>query len=371
MKSSRHRVLAIARKEFLHIIHDPRSLTIIFLMPLFQLVMYGYALNLEIKRVELAVVDYSHSSASRHLVEEFSGNGFFSVFYYTGRFEELESLFLDREARVILIIDPDFAKNFQKHNVTSVQVLIDGSDPNAATLIRNYCNQVVQQFNDRYGVSIPVPFEVESTIWFNPDMKSAYFFVPGLLALLLIMVCALLTSITITREKEMGTMEQILVSPVRAHEIIIGKVLPYVLISLLIGLLIVALGVVLFHVPFRGSYLLLTLLSLLYIITSLSIGIMISTITQTQQVAMMLALVATLLPTLVLSGFIFPLASMPWPLQVLANIIPATFYLHIVRGIMLKGNTFMQLLQPTLVLLFMTVLMLLIAKRKFSLTLET
>lgn len=370
MKGGRHRMLAIARKEFLHILHDPRSLVIIFLMPLFQLVMFGYALNLEIKEVELAVVDYSHTNASRHLVEQFSGNGFFSVFYYTGRFEDLESLFLDRKARAILIIDADFAKNLQNRNVTPVQMLIDASDPNAATLIRNYCNQVILRFNDRHGANIPAPFGVESTIWFNPDMKSAYFFVPGLLALLLVMVCALLTSITITREKEMGTMEQILVSPVRAHEIIIGKVLPYVLISLLIGLLIVVLGMVLFHVPFRGSYLLLTLLSLVYIVTALSVGIMISTITQTQQVAMMLALVATLLPTIVLSGFIFPIASMPLPLQILSNVIPAKFYLHIARGIMLKGNTFMQLLQPTLVLLFMTAVMLLIAKRKFRLTLE-
>ncbi len=201
-------------------------------------------------------------------------------------------------------------------------------------------------------------------------MKSAYFFVPGLLALLLIMVCALLTSITITREKETGTLEQILVSPVQPKEIIIGKVSPYVVISMLVGGLILSIGVFLFHVPFKGSLILLTLLSLVYILTALSMGLMISTIAKTQQVAMMMAQMATLLPTIILSGFIFPISAMPKFLQILSHIIPATYYLKIVRGIMLKGNTFMQLLEPTLILALMSLILLINARRKFSMNLE-
>jgi ABC-2 type transport system permease protein len=185
------------------------------------------------------------------------------------------------------------------------------------------------------------------------------------------MICALLTSITITREKEMGTMEQILVSPVKANEIIIGKVLPYIGISILVGALILVIGIILFGVPFNGSYTLLFFLSTLYIITALSLGLMISTIASTQQVAMMIALISTLLPTVFLSGFIFPLSAMPEILQIISYVIPAKYYLMIVRGILIKGNTFLQLLEPALILLFMTFLLLIIALRRFKGNLES
>jgi len=201
-------------------------------------------------------------------------------------------------------------------------------------------------------------------------MKSTYFFVPGLMALLLVMISALLTSITITREKETGTLEQILVSPIQPYEIIIGKVLPYILLAFISASLILIVAVFLFQVPFRGSLLLLVLLTTLYIITGLSLGLMISTISQTQQVAMMIALTATLLPTLLLSGFIFPIPSMPKILQYISYIIPASFYLLIVRGIILKASSFMDLLIPTSILVIMSTILLNVSARKFSITLE-
>jgi ABC-2 type transport system permease protein len=272
---------------------------------------------------------------------------------------------------VFLIIDQEFARSFQKNISTPVQVIIDAVDPNAATLIRNYCSQVIAGFDERYGSRVSLPFEIESTIWFNPDMKSSYFFVPGLLAMLLVMICALLTSITITREKEMGTMEQILVSPVKANEIIIGKVVPYIGIAIMVGVLILAIGMLLFDVPFKGNYLSLLLLSTLYIITALSLGLMISTIASTQQVAMMIALISTLLPTVFLSGFIFPLSAMPKILQLISYLVPAKYYLMIVRGILLKGNTFVQLIQPTLIMALMTFLLLIIALNRFKVNLES
>lgn len=370
MKKSHPRILSIARKEFLHIIRDPRTLAIVFLMPVIQLVMFGYALNMEIQRVDVAVIDYDQSLRSRHLVEQFKGSKFFHTFFFEGTPEQAEEMFLTREARVIMIIPQDFGKKMLREIYTPVQIIIDASDPNAAVNIQNYCNQVFLMFNQNYGSEIPLPFEVRSSIWFNPDLKSVYFFVPGILALLLVMISALLTSITITREKETGTMEQILVSPVRPYEIILGKVIPYIFLAFMDASVILLIGIFLFEVPFIGSLFLLALLTALYIITALSLGLMISTITKTQQVAMMAAVLITLLPTVMISGFIFPIASMPELLQLISYIIPAKYYLVIVRGIMLKGNTIGQLLTPAVFLTIMSAILLIISWRKFSVNLE-
>ncbi len=364
------RILAISRKEFSHILRDPRTLVIIFVMPVLQLLMFGYALNLEIQRVDLAVIDYDHSPAARHLVEQFQGSRFFHPFFYEGMPGEVDSLFKRAEARVALIIPPDFGKQRLRQARIPVQIIIDAADPNAAVSIENYCNQVILAYNQQYGAVLPEPFEIRPAIWFNPDLKSAYFFVPGILALLLVMISALLTSIAITREKETGTLEQILVSPVRPFEIILGKVLPYIGLAFLDAVLILLVGVFLFEVPFIGSMGLLALLTLLFIITALSLGLMISTIAATQQVAMMMALSATLLPTLLLSGFIFPIPSMPKILQYVSYIVPAKYYLVIVRGIMLKGNVIGQLLPQIGFLMLMSLVLLTVAWRRFRLTLE-
>ena len=364
------RTLSIARKEFLHIIHDPRTLLILFVMPVIQLVMFGYALNMEIQQVELAVIDYSRSPASRELIAQFDGSTFFRVFPYSGKLNDAEQLFLKRAARVIMIVPPDFGPTLLRETFTPVQMLIDAADPNAAVNIQNYCNLTIALFNQQSSSRVPLPFDVRSAIWFNPDLKSANFFVPGILALLLVMISALLTSITITREKEMGTMEQMLVSPVKPFEIIIGKVIPYIFLAFANAALILILGIVLFDVPFIGSLLLLALLTTLYIITALSLGLMISTIAQSQQVAMMVAIMATLLPTVMISGFIFPIASMPKFLQLISYIIPAKYYLFIVRGIMLKGNTLLDLVNPVLFLSLLSILLLAVSWKKFAVNLE-
>lgn len=364
------RIGPIARKEFLHIIHDPRTLAIIFLMPVVQLIMFGYALNLEIQKVDIAIADQAQSALSRQLIQQFKGSRFFRPFALEGPVSRAEDQFRQRRAKAILMIPFDLDRKLETGRPVQLQFLIDASDPNSATLIRNYCSQVVRRFNLEQGMNLVLPFEVRSTILFNPDMKSAYFFVPGLMALLLVMISALLTSIAITREKETGTLEQILVSPVRPWEIIIGKVLPYVLLAFMDAALILFIGVTLFQVPFQGNLLLLVALTLLYILTALSLGLMISTVARTQQVAMMIALVATLLPTIILSGFIFPIASMPKILQAVSYIIPARFYLLIVRGIILKGSVFSQLLEPVLFLALMSLILLTVSIRKFSMNLE-
>ena len=369
-KENKSIITAIAKKEFLHILHDPRTLTILFIMPILQLVMFGYALKMEIQEVKIGIVDYANTNESRHLIEQFKGSPFFVPFFYDGPLSKMDELFKSRNANLVMIIPEDFDKQLQRITEIPLSFTIDASDANAATAIRNYCNQVIVAFNQTYNRQLPLPFDITSSILYNPDTRSTYFFVPGIIALLLIMISALLTSITITREKETGTMEQILVSPVKSHQIILGKVLPYILLAILIALVILLTGIFLFKVPFRGNALLLFTLSTLYIITALSIGLMISTVAKTQQVAMMVAMIITLLPTIMLSGFIFPIASMPKLLQYLSYIIPARYYLHIVRGIILKGSTFLDLSQPTLFLGVISAILLIVSIRKFSSNLE-
>ena len=370
MNQSRKRIIAFIRKEFLHILHDPRTLSIVFLMPVVQLIIFGYALNMEIRNVNMAVVNYSNSPAARHLIEQFTGSKFFNLFLYQGRHSDIEDLFKDRKAKVVMVIPEDFDRQLLRNPKIPVQFLFDASDANAATMINNYCNQILMNYNLKSAGNSVLPFDIRHTIYFNPNLKSSHFFVPGLIALILIMISALLTSVTMAREKETGTMEQILVSPVRPREIIIGKVLPYILLAFLDGALILIIAVFVFEVPFEGSLVLLILLSVLYIITALSMGLLISTIAPTQQVAMMVALVATLLPTMMLSGLIFPIASMPKVLQYITYIVPARFYLLIVRGILLKGSGFVHLLTPSVILAVMSFLLLNISARKFSLNLE-
>ncbi len=370
-KAATHkRIISISRKEFLHIIHDSRSLVIIFVLPVLQLLIFGYALNMEIQNINMAVMDHSQSSISREFINQFKGSKYFNVFYYDEPLEEVEKLFFDRKARVILIIDQDFQREFIRQGNTSIQVIFDAADPNAATTIKQYVNTAIIKFNENFSGKLPKAFDVKPRIWYNPDLKSDYFFIPGLIALILVMISALLTSLTMTREKEMGTMEQILVSPIKPVEIVLGKVLPYIGLAFMDGVIILFLGIFIFDVPFIGSAALLMLLSVIYVITSLSLGLMISTVFNTQQIAMMVAIAVTLLPTIMLSGFIFPLKSMPDILQYISYIVPAKYYLIIIRGIMLKGNTIFQLAGQIFFLLLMTIILLGNAVRKFNINLE-
>jgi ABC-2 type transport system permease protein len=370
MSGARRRVGAIARKEFLHILYDFRTLFILFLMPVVQLVMFGYALNMEIQEVDLAVADQSDTPASRQLVARFRGSAFFRLIPCEGGAAQAEVLFATHQARAALIIPMDFERRLARDPETPVQLLVDAADANAATLIRNYCEQVLLEYDQGRGARPPLPFEARPAILFNPDLRSSYFFVPGVMAMILVMISALLTSVAITREKESGTLEQLLVSPVRPWEIVLGKVLPYILLAFLDAALILGVALLLFAVPFRGSLPLLLGLTVLYVLTALSLGLLISTRARTQQVAMMAALTATLLPTIMLSGLIFPIASMPRPLQLISHLIPARYFLLIVRGVLLKGSSLAQLLPSALALGAMTLVLLTVAIRRFSAKLE-
>jgi ABC-2 type transport system permease protein len=337
-------------------------------MPVLMLFLYGYAINMETQNVDVKIIDYDNSPDSRRLIHDFSKSRYFTASGYDGRIPEIEVLFERRAADMVLIIPHDFSRQLSSTSAASVQAIIDAADPNKAQAIRNYTNAVLRMYSADYNV--PVLFDIKPAIWYNPSLKSAYFFVPGLAVLIMIMISALLTSIAIVREKETGTMEQILVSPVRPGEIIIGKVVPYIVLAMLDLTIILLIAYFVFQVPFIGSLITLILCSVIFVVVGLSLGLLISTRVATQQVAMLTALVATLLPTVMLSGFIFPLSSLPTALQLISHIVPARYFLVIVRGIMLKGNTLIQLLPEVTTLVIFGLILIIVSVKKFSIVVE-
>ena len=365
------RFIAIIKKEFLHIARDFRSLVIIIVLPLAMIFIYGHAVKLDISEITLGVLDRSNSSASRELVNRFINTDYFVLNAVIHDNDDIPRLFKRREIKAALVIPPDFSESLVNNRTTGVQIIIDGSNSNTGTVIKNYTNMIISSYSsDRTIAGMDSPFTVEPRIWYNPDLDSANFIIPGLVAVILMMISALLTSITIVREKETGTMEQILVSPVRPLEIIFGKVLPYVLLAFIDGVIIVAAARFGFGVEISGSIVMLALLSIVYLYACLSIGLFISTRVRTQQVAMMLALVITILPSIILSGFMFPIRSMPIALRYLSHIVPAKYFLVIIRGIILKGNGFEQLWPQTLFLLILGTLLLFASVKRFKLRLE-
>lgn len=362
------RFIAFIRKEFYHIVRDRRTAAILFGMPILQLLLFGYAIRNEVSEVRTGILDMSHDTVTEAITDKLFSSG---TFIFSGNLQsekEIAPAFAAGRMSEVVVFEPDFAGRLLKDGVARMQVVTDGSDPNVSRIVTGYTQAVVRDYlaEQADGSAVQAGVEAVPLMMFNPSLKSVYLFVPGLMAMILMLVSTFMTSISITREKESGTMELLLVSSLRPVQIIVGKVVPYLLLSFVNVVTVVSLAYFVFGVPCRGNVALLFAESLLFIITVLSLGIMISTITNSQQVAMMVSLAGLLLPTVLLSGFIFPINSMPWPLQAISNIIPARWYLVIVRGIMLKGAGIAVLWKETLILLVMTVLFMAASVRKFS-----
>lgn len=335
------RIAAIIRKEGNHILRDPRSLAIIFLMPLMMVLLYGYALKMDIENIPIGVIDRDHTPESREVVRAFSASKYFTVAARPDDASGVQELFSDRRIKAAIVIPRGFAADRQRPGTATVQILVDGSDPTYGNASVNYASAILLNVSTGGGDSLSqLPLDVRERFLFNEDLKSTDFILPGIVAVILMMVSALLTSITIAREKETGTMEMMLVSPVRPREIIIGKIVPYIVIAILDAVFILVFSHIVFRVPLSGNLALLFGLSILYLYCALAIGLLISSIVPTQQVAIMAALVATILPSIILSGFIFPIFSMPWPIRVISHIVPAKHYMEIIRGILLKSSGF-------------------------------
>ena len=367
-----NRTFAIARKEFLHILRDPRTLVVAILMPMMMVLLYGYAIDMEMDNVRIGILDEDHSSASRDFVRRMTAGGFMVDAERLTSRDAIERGFRRGNFHAVLVFPQGFSESLVREAATPVQVLIDGADGTTAATVDNYLGAVVARINgdmlrERFG-SDRRPIQGRPRIYFNPELVSANFVVPGLVAVIMMMIGALLTSIAVTREKETGTLEQILTTPIAPHQLIVGKVIPYMGIAALDAALVLALGKVVFGVPMAGSWFVLAGYSLIYLIIALNLGLLVSTISKTQQVAMMFALMITMLPTLMLSGFIFPIASMPIVLQIVSHIIPATYYLEVIRGIMLKGEAWFPVQAGVMAL--MALILLALAIKRFKGRLE-
>lgn len=370
LRFSPARSAAIAKKEVRHILRDWQTLVIVLVMPVMMMFLYGYALNADARNLPVAVEMPSPSPETRAIAAKINAGLLFQVEVQTAAVADPADIFRVHGVRALFRLPPDFARNLRRPGGAKAQVLVDGSDPNVGTLIRNAAEpMLLDAVLDVLKVEPPRVLDIRTLILYNPEQKSALFFVPGLMAIILLMISALLTSIAIAREKELGTMGQLLVSPLRPMEIMVGKILPYIVLAAMDGLLVLAVGRLAFGVQVAGSYGLLALSSLVYIFTALSIGLLISTVAKRQQHAMFMALGITLMPTVLLSGFIFPVASMPLFLQILSNIIPATWFLEIVRGIILKGVGLAELWQPLAILSLEGAVLMAASIRKFKLKL--
>ena len=358
----------IARKELYHILRDPRSLTIVLAMPILMTFLYGYAINMVIENIVIGIVDYDKSAESRDFADRFKGSTYFSEPETSIDPADPESAFRTDEANAVLIIHSGFGQAMAEHEEFSIGLLIDGSDNNVAAAVQNYANVLLFDYlRDQMPPDQELPgVRLAVQVLYNPDLKSALFFVPGLVAIILMMVSALLTSITIAREKETGTLEQLLTAPVNPAQIVIGKIIPYVFIAILDGVLVLAFARILFGLPFEGSMVLLLALGMIYVTAALSMGLLISSIVKTQQVAMMFAIVSTVLPSVLLSGFIFAIKNFPLPLEMLSHVVAARYFLVIIRGILLKAAPFDVLAVQGGYLVLLTLVMLTIAARKFS-----
>lgn len=365
------RVRALAAKELLHILRDPRSLAVAVLMPVVMVLLYGAVIDMELRELTVAVLDHDHSDRSRAFVRELEAGGFIVVTARPEQPSQVEPGFRRGRFQAALVVPAGYAESVARGEPARIQVLVDGADATTAAVAGNYLQALVQRqalaLGREAGAGAP-PFTTRTRVWFNPELRSAHFVVPGLVALVLMMICAILTSIAITREKETGTLEQILTTPIRPAQVVVGKVLPYVALGALDAALILALGRLVFHVPMNGSWLALAAYCLLFVIIALAVGLLISARAPSLRVAMMAAIMATMLPTMILSGFVFPVASMPLPLQVLCRLLPATHFLEVLRGIMLRGENWHPL--ETAVLVTQAAVLMTAAIRSFRLRLE-
>lgn len=364
--------LAFVRKEFYHILRDRRTLLILFGMPIVQIIIFGYAISMEFRNASIAIVAHSKDALSLELTEKVMASGHFQLKKNLSSYQEIENEFQRGTVKLVMVIPPDFYNRFYSTGDAQVQVIADASDPNTAALLVNYAMVMINSFQLEHlgSRSIPYLIQVETRMLYNPQLRSVFLFVPGVMTLILMLVSAMMTSLTIAREKELGTMELLLVSPLPPILIIVGKVVPYVLLSFINAMLILLLGIYLFGMPVTGSIVLLLLLCTLFILTSLSLGILISTRTQTQQAAMLGSLMGLMMPTMILSGFIFPLESMPKVLQGISNFIPAKWFIIILRSVMLKGVGLSFIWKETLILLGMMLFFLLVSWRNFKIRLS-
>src|SRR3989339_124092 len=334
----------VMRKEFIQTFKDKRMVMLIFVAPIIQLVLLGYAVNMDIKHVSTAVNDMDRSFESREFIRDLGSSKYFDIVAYLRGDEDTHKIFQQQRAEMIITIPPDFSRKLKRNEKSPVQVLIDGSDSNFATIAAGNITQVIRRFSDKYSkkmlervkYSVKIPrVNVEARVWYNPESKSSNYMIPGVICMILLVETSLLTAMAITREREIGTMEQLIVTPIKPIELMLGKLIPFAIVGMCEVVLIVAAALLIFDVPLKGSVILLFLLSGLSLLTTLGLGLFVSTITRSQH-QYMISTFMVIMPSIILSGFFFPIANMPAPARFLTYFIPLRYFLHILRAIFLK-----------------------------------
>lgn len=359
------------KKEFIHIFRDRRTLFILIGMPMVQILIFGFALTNEVKNSRFGYIDLSHDELSQRLVAEMDASNYFEATAEFADRDEMEGAFRKGQISFGLVIPDDFSGSFHSTGGTKVQLIADASDPNIANTLVNYATAIIQDMaaGASQGLQMPYVIRPETRMLYNPQLQGAYNFVPGVMAMVLLLVCTMMTALTIVREKENGTMEVLLVSPVKPIKIITAKAVPYLLLSFFNITSILLLSVFVLNVPIRGSLVLLFSESVLFTLVSLSLGLLISSATASQTAAMFISLVGMFLPTVMLSGFMFPIENMPLPLQIISNLVPAKWFYIIVRSVMIKGTGLAIVWKETLILLAMLLFFMAMAIKKFKLRL--
>jgi ABC-2 type transport system permease protein len=370
------RLIPIVKKEFTHLFRDPLTLAMMIALPVLMLILYGYAASFDVRNVPLGVFDQSRTKESREFIERFTSSGYFQLIEEFKSTEQFRDRMDGGKVRVIIDIPPDYARNLSSGKQAQVQVLVDGSDPTWASSAIGYVSGIFQTYyQDRIGVlfqrqgmarAANNPIDLAQRIWYNPDLKSVNFYIPGLIAVIMMQISATLTSLAIVSEKEQGTMEGLIVSPIRKNELMLGKVLPYVIVAFLDVIVVTVVGFLLFGVMVKGNYLLLLVCAFIYLLGAMGFGIWISTAAKSSQEAMQLATLTTMLPSILLSGFIFPVGNMPLPLQALSLIIPARYFIDILRAIYLKGVGLECFWQPFVMMTALTIFNLYSSTRSFK-----
>ncbi len=334
------RLLAMSRKEAIQLRRDRRSLMMAFLLPVVMILFFGYAITFDVKNIRMAVVDRSETEHSRSLVEAFQSSGYFDVVEYLDRYQDADERLGAGAVQLVLVIPPTFSRDLSSGRAAPLQLLLDGADANTATIAQNYADVIVARYSADVvlaGRDLQLPMQAETRIWYNETLESRNMIVPGLVAVIMSVIAAMLTALTIAREWERGTMEQLAATPVHRLEVVLGKLIPYVVIGLFDVAIAVAAGLLIFRVPFRGDAVLLFVMTFLFLLGSLSFGMFISAAVKSQVLATQIAIQTTYLPALLLSGFMFSVATMPPLLRGLTYVVPARYYVTVTKGIFLKG----------------------------------
>ena len=363
---------SFVKKEFHHIFRDRRTMFILLGMPIVEIIIFGFALTNEVKNAKIAVLDNSKDASSQSLITQMNASRYFDVEENLYSYDGIENAFKQGKIKLAVVIPQHFADDIEHLNKTQVQLIADASDPNVANTLTNYATSIIMDFQKRITNNAKLPYTIETEVrmLYNPQQLGAYNFVPGLMAMVLLLVCTMMTAITIVKEKELGTMEVMLVSPMRPQLVVMAKAVPYLVLSTVNIASILLLSVFVLQVPINGSLALLVFESILFTLLSLSLGLLISAGAESQQTAMFISLMAMFLPTVMLSGFMFPIENMPLPLRLLSNIVPAKWYYVIVKSVMIKGTGLQTIWKETLVLFGMTSFFLLLAIKNFKIRLE-